>query len=497
MNLTDTSAPRGGLNRPKGRRFWQKRPVSVPRAAPVPAPRSAPLPGVEEEVAFPTVVGNAFGQLIPELQRALRETGYTVPTPVQDRCIGPLLAGRDLLGSAQTGTGKTAAFVLPLLQYLAGQPRDRVSRKPRVLILAPTRELAAQIGASIGTYGKHLELTHAVIFGGVGQYAQEKAMNRGVDLLVATPGRLLDLIRQRFVQLDAVEAFVLDEADRMLDMGFIHDVRKVIALLPSRRQSLFFSATLLPEVVALAGTMLRDAVRVTVTPEQPTVESIRQRVMFVDKGRKETLLTSLLDDSTMRKVIVFVQRKRVADTITKRLQSAGIEASAIHGNKSQNARTAALESFRGGRVRVLVATDIAARGIDVDGITHVMNYELPNEPEIYIHRIGRTARAGAGGDAVAFCSASERNQWRDIERLIRKPVPIDRDHPHHSDEAERATGEAAKPPARGQPGQSRRTTVGRRDGQVRLSRRGQAGGGGFGGRPLRGGGGGGRRFGRR
>ena len=394
--------------------------------------------------------GNVFASLIPELQRAVKESGYTIPTPVQTQCIPHLLAGKDLLGSAQTGTGKTAAFMLPLLQYLAGHPRPIAPRKPRVLILAPTRELAAQIGDSIATYGRYLKIRHYVMFGGVGQRPQESAMNRGVDILVATPGRLLDLMNQRFVDLRSIEAFVLDEADRMLDMGFIHDVKKIIAVLPKQRHSLFFSATLPPAVISLAGTLLKDPVRVTITPEQPTVERIAQKVLFVDKANKEALLVSLLRDPSIDKVIVFTQMKHGANRIVEKLLAARINAVAIHGNKSQGARTAALEGFRAGKVRVLVATDIAARGIDVDGITHIINYDLPNEPEIYVHRIGRTARAGAEGDAVSFCSVSERDQLRDIERLIRKPIPQDRHHAFHSEAAEHATGPEARPLPRGQ-----------------------------------------------
>jgi ATP-dependent RNA helicase RhlE len=420
--------------------------------------------------------GNVFGKLLPELQRALSESGYARPTPVQAQCIPHLLEGRDLLGSAQTGTGKTAAFTLPLLQYLHEHPLPPVARQPRVLILAPTRELAAQIGDSIATYARHLNLTHTVIFGGVGQHPQEKAMNQGVDLLVATPGRLLDLMNQGIVEFDGIEAFVLDEADRMLDMGFIHDVRRVIAALPSQRQSLFFSATLAPEIVELANAMLNDPVRVTIAPEQPTVERIEQRVMFVEKNRKDALLISLFDRPEMDKAIVFVQRKRAANQVTQKLLAAGINSAVIHGNKSQSARTAALEGFRCGRVRALVATDIAARGLDVDGITHVINYELPIEPETYVHRIGRTARAGAGGDAVSFCMPSERNQLRDIERLIRKSIPVDREHGEHSDTAEHASGAAAKAPPRGQ----------RNQGAPQGQGRGRPGGGG-------GGGGGGKR----
>lgn len=456
MNSTRMHAPQGGSSpiarqpetgTPSSRRFTSPPSGQATVSRPSSPTRVPQAINAKNDVH---IEGNAFETLIPQLQSALKEAGYTVPTPVQARCIPDLIAGRDLLGCAQTGTGKTAAFTLPLLQRLHAQPRRLTPRKPRVLILAPTRELAAQIGDSIATYGKNLHIEHTVIFGGVGQNPQERAMNRGVDILVATPGRLLDLMQQRFVNLDSIEAFVLDEADRMLDLGFIHDVRKVIARLPAHRQSLFFSATLPPEVVSLANTLLRNPVRVTVTPEQPTVERIDQRVLFVDKPRKDALLASILDEPSMDKVIVFVQRKRVADAVTKKLATVGITASAIHGNKSQNARTAALEGFRSGRVRVLVATDIAARGIDVDGISHVINYELPNEPETYVHRIGRTARAGARGDALSFCSASERDQWRDIERLIRRSVPVDRDHHSHSMEAESATGQAARAPARAQ-----------------------------------------------
>jgi len=392
---------------------------------------------------------NVFADLIPEIQHALNDSDYHTPTPVQADCIPHLLKGLDLLGSAQTGTGKTAAFTLPLLQKLAGSSHHAQSRKPRVLILAPTRELAAQIGDSIKTYGEYLQISHTVIFGGVGQFAQEKAMNRGVDILVATPGRLLDLMGQGFVKLDAVETFVLDEADRMLDMGFIHDVKKVIAELPAKRQSLFFSATIAPSIVSLANSILTDAVRVTIAPDKPTVDKIDQKVMFVDKGRKDSLLTTILSDPAMDKVIVFVQRKRIANQVTDKLMAAGIRSAVIHGNKSQNARTAALEDFRKGKVKALVATDIAARGIDVDGITHVINYELPVEPESYVHRIGRTARAGTRGDAVSFCMASERSQLHAIERLIRKPIPVDRDHYNHSDAAEYATGADARPLPRG------------------------------------------------
>ncbi len=390
-----------------------------------------------------------FSALLPPLQRALAEEGYVTPTPIQARTIPPLLAGRDLLGCAQTGTGKTAAFALPILQRLAREPRPNAGGRPRALILAPTRELAAQIGQSLRAYGRHLPVTHTVIFGGVGQRPQELALERGVGIVVATPGRLLDLMQQGFLRLDGVDIFVLDEADRMLDMGFIHDIRKVIARLPARRQSLFFSATLPPEVVALARTLVRDPVHVTITPDQPAVESIAQKILFVDRANKDALLVRLLQETGMNRVLVFVQRKHAANKVCETLQRAGIRAAAIHGNKSQGARTAALAGFKAGAVRVLVATDIAARGLDVEDITHVINYHLPMEPETYVHRIGRTARAGADGDAISFCGAEERDLLRDIERLLRTAIPVDARHPFHSETARQATGPAARPPPRG------------------------------------------------
>lgn len=386
-----------------------------------------------------------FSTLLPELKRAVAEEGYTTPTPIQTKSIPHLLEGRDLIGCAQTGTGKTAAFILPILQYLTLNKRQAGRGRSRVLILAPTRELAAQIGASAATYGRHLRFAHAVIFGGVSQLPQVQALNRGLDILVATPGRLLDLMQQGHVSLDTIEIFVLDEADRMLDMGFFPDIKKVIAKLPRKRQSLFFSATMEPEVVTLARTLVHDAVHVTIAHEAPAVECIVQRVLFVDKNNKDALLISLLSDSRWDRVIVFTQMKHMANKVVKKLTGAGISAAAIHGNKSQGARTEALASFKAGRIRVLVATDIAARGLDVDGISHVINYDLPVEPEVYIHRIGRTARAGAGGDAVSFCSASERDSLRSIEKLIRVGVPVDTSHAFHSEAACRATGTDARP----------------------------------------------------
>ncbi|MBM4154272.1 MAG: DEAD/DEAH box helicase [Lentisphaerae bacterium] len=455
-------------------------PVSI-HAAPWTAASRGPAPHPPAPSAAPS--GDVFSLLLPPIRRAVAEEGYTTPTPVQVQSIPHLLTGRDLLGCAQTGTGKTAAFVLPILQHLVTHPRPAASMRPRVLILAPTRELAAQIGDSVKTYGRHVRgVTHTVIFGGVGQNPQVQALRRGVDIAIATPGRLLDLMQQGFARLDAVEIFVLDEADRMLDMGFIRDIRKVIAALPARRQSLFFSATLAPEVVELARTLVRDAVHVAIRPEAPAVERIAQSVMFVDKPRKDDLLAHLLRDPGIDRVIVFTRMKHIANRVAEKLGRVGVPASAIHGNKSQSARTSALAGFKAGRVRVLVATDIAARGIDVDGITHVINYDLPAEPETYVHRIGRTARAGADGDAISFCCAEERDDLRSIERLVRRPVPVESAHPFHSETARNATGAAARPPpktGRGQPGRSHAAPRGGHGG-------GGHPGGGHGARPFRG-----------
>ncbi len=379
-----------------------------------------------------------FGTLIPEIQRAVAAEGYTTPTPIQQQCIQSLLEGRDLLGSAQTGTGKTAAFTLPLLQRLANHNRRPRPGTPRALILAPTRELAAQIRESVQTYGRHLRLSSTVIFGGVNQGHQVRALNRGIDILVATPGRLLDLIQQDYIHLNEVEVFILDEVDRMLDMGFIHDIKKVLTFIPEKRQTLFFSATMPPKMEKLAHTMVRNPVRVSIAPEKPTVESIEQKVMFVGKKNKDDLLLKLLDDPGVSKVLVFTQMKHVANRVVERLSKAGINGAAIHGNKSQAARTRALDGFKRDRYKVLVATDVAARGLDVNDITHVINYDLPMEAETYVHRIGRTARAGAGGNAITLCSAEDRSYLRDIERLLGKPVPPELDHEYHSDVALRS-----------------------------------------------------------
>ncbi len=395
-------------------------------------------------------VSPVFEALIEPLQRAVAEEGYTDPTPIQQQSIPHLLKGRDLLGCAQTGTGKTAAFTLPLLQEMTLNAKRTQPGHPRALILTPTRELAAQIGESITTYGRYLSVRHVVIFGGVGQNPQEQALRRAPDVVVATPGRLLDLMQQGHLWLDAIELFILDEADRMLDMGFIPDVRRIVAKLPRRRHSLFFSATM-PEVVAgLARDLLVDPVEITIDPERPTVERIDQVMMFVDKQDKNDLLVDLINKRQMDKVIIFTRTKHGADKVVRHLQKAGIRSCAIHGNKSQGARTTALQGFRDSNVRAMVATDIAARGLDVDGITHVVNYDLPEAPETYIHRIGRTARAGAAGDAVSFCSARERDWLRSIEKLIRFTITVDAQQPYHSEAARLATGADARPEPRQQ-----------------------------------------------
>ena len=359
------------------------------------------------------------------LCRALAAQNYTTPTPIQAQSIPALLEGRDLLGLAQTGTGKTAAFVLPILQRLAAsQQTKRPAKGAHVVILAPTRELAVQIGQSIETYGRNLKLRHTVIFGGVNQFRQVKALAGGVDIIVATPGRLLDLMNQRHADLRQASVLVLDEADRMLDMGFIHAVKKIVAALPKTRLALLFSATMPSNIEHLAADILNEPVRVEVRPEIITVDKIDQRVLHVDGKRKRELLTKLLDDSELSRVIVFTRTKHCANRVSEQLEKTGIAAEAIHGNKSQGARQRALEQFRTGKARVLVATDIAARGIDVTGITHVINYELPNEPESYVHRIGRTARAGKSGVAISFCDASERSHLRSIERLTKRPITV-------------------------------------------------------------------------
>jgi ATP-dependent RNA helicase RhlE len=356
--------------------------------------------------------------------RALTAENYTHPTPIQVKAVPALLAGRDLLGIAQTGTGKTAAFGIPLLQRLSIGHVPPQARQARALILAPTRELAVQIEQSLRTYGKFLNLKLAVILGGVSQNNQVRTMSRGVDILVATPGRLLDLVQQKHVRLDAVETFIVDEADRMLDMGFIRDVRKLVALLPKKRQSMLFSATMPDDIVKLTHDMLHQPERIEIAPQGKTADRIDQRLYLVPMPQKRQLLSELLKDVSLNRVIVFTRTKHGANRVAEHLSRTGVVAEAIHGNKSQNARQRALEMFRDGKARVLVATDIAARGIDIDDISHVVNFELPNEPESYVHRIGRTARAGAEGIAISFCDASERGYLRDIERLIHMKIEV-------------------------------------------------------------------------
>ena len=365
--------------------------------------------------------------LQPAILKAVAEAGYTSPSPIQAGAIPPVLAGRDLLGCAQTGTGKTAAFALPILQNLSAQTPQRPCI--RALILTPTRELALQIGDSFSAYGKHLKLRHTVIFGGVGQQPQVEALRRGVDILIACPGRLNDLIGQRLIDLSGIEIFVLDEADRMLDMGFVHDVKKVIAKLPRRRQTLLFSATMPKEIEELADSLLHDPAVVKVDPVSSTVDRIDQKLYFVEKKQKIELLAYLLQDKSIVNALVFSRTKHGADRIARLLNKAGITAAAIHGNKSQTARVNALEGFKAGKTRVLVATDIAARGIDISELSHVFNYDLPEVPETYVHRIGRTARAGADGVAISFCSAEEREYLAGIEKLNRKKIPVVTGHP--------------------------------------------------------------------
>ena len=362
--------------------------------------------------------------LADPLQHALIARNHLIPTPIQARAIPELLAGRDVLGIAQTGTGKTAAFALPILHKLFESRGSNGPRGPRALVLAPTRELASQIGEEFRAYGKDLHLRQTVIFGGVNQKPQVNALNRGVDIIIATPGRLLDLMDQRRLRLDTVEFLVLDEADRMLDMGFVHDVRKIIATVPKTRQSLLFSATMPGEVARLSGEILRDPVRVEVTPQATLIERLEQSVYHVQAAAKTALLAGILEDPALARVIVFARTKHRANRVAEQLGKRGVDAEAIHGNKSQGARERALKRFRAGEARVLVATDIAARGIDVDSVTHVINYEIPNEPESYVHRVGRTARAGAGGAALSFCDPAERAYLRDIERLIRRRLTV-------------------------------------------------------------------------
>jgi len=368
-------------------------------------------------------------KIIEPILKSLLEEGYTEPTPIQIQAIPIVLQGNDLLGCAQTGTGKTAAFAVPILQLLSANKVNIGKRKIRSLIVTPTRELAIQINESFKTYGRYTELKSAVIFGGVKQSAQVKTLQGGIDILIATPGRLLDLINQKYISLKDIEILVLDEADRMLDMGFIHDVKKILALLPTKRQTLFFSATMPPEIVKLSNTILYKPLKVEVTPSATTADTVNQYVYFVDKGNKNALLLYLLEDERIKTVLVFTRTKHGADKVVKVLVKNNIKAEAIHGNKNQNARQRALANFKAQTTRVLVATDIAARGIDIDDMEFVVNYEISNLAETYVHRIGRTGRAGANGTAFSFCDAEEKSYLKDIEKLISKKIPVISNHP--------------------------------------------------------------------
>jgi len=380
--------------------------------------------------------------LNPELLRAIRDAGYVDPTPIQARAIPLVLKGKDLLGCAQTGTGKTAAFALPTLQRLMNTPskdklniinnnKYKIIRKIRVLVLSPTRELAIQIANSFSIYGEYTGLKNTVIYGGVGQNPQVKKLQQGVDIIVATPGRLLDLMRQGHVNLNHVEVLILDEGDRMLDMGFINDIRYIVKMVPQKnRQTLLFSATIPREIIKLAKNILHDPIQINISPDEPTLEIIKQAAFFTSKKKKQALLEYLLADSTITRALVFTRTKHDANRVVKALQRKGICAESIHGNKSQSARQNALKNFRTGKTRVLVATDVASRGLDVDNISHVIQFDLPDVPETYLHRIGRTARAGAGGTAFTFCEVSQSNQLKDIEQLIRMRVKIIKNHPY-------------------------------------------------------------------
>ncbi|HRG24107.1 MAG TPA: DEAD/DEAH box helicase [Chitinophagaceae bacterium] len=388
--------------------------------------------------------------------KALAHEGYTTPTPIQQQAIPFILQGKDLLGCAQTGTGKTAAFAIPILELM--QAQKPLGPGIKVLVLTPTRELAIQIDESFAAYGRYAGIRHTVIFGGVSQHSQVNELRRGVDILVATPGRLLDLMQQGFIHLDKLQIFVLDEADRMLDMGFIHDVKKVIAKLPAKRQTLFFSATMPPEIQKLADVLLKHPAKVEVTPPSSTVDKIAQQLYFVAKKEKPELLIHLLSDPEIKTTLVFTRTKHGADKVVKILQKFQIRSAAIHGNKSQNARQNALADFKNGTIRVLVATDIAARGIDIDELSHVINFDLPDVPETYVHRIGRTGRAGNEGIAISFCSADEREELRDIQKLIGKQIPVVAEHPFTANAHMTAPApeeRPARPNFRGQQGDRR------------------------------------------
>jgi ATP-dependent RNA helicase RhlE len=391
--------------------------------------------------------GSIFGRLDQKLQHAIADAGYEKPTPIQEKAIPPLLEGRDLIGCAQTGTGKTAAFMLPILNRLVKVRRPRRIGHPRALVLSPTRELAVQTAENVRLYSTHAQIPFACVIGGVSQAGQVKDIKRGAETLVACPGRLIDLMTQGIVFLDLVECVVLDEADRMLDMGFLPDVKRIMSKLPPKRQSMLFSATFPPQVRALAASFVQDAVKITISPESPAVEKIDQSVMFVAKSQKDALLQHLLDKHPeWTKVIVFTKMRHGADRIVKKLLRKGEKCAAIHSDKTQNQRTRAIENFKRGENRVLVATDIASRGIDVPEVSCVVNMELPLETENYIHRIGRTARAGESGKAVSFVTPEERGQLKAVERLLGKPIPVDEDNPFKDE-----TPQSAKPAAHCQP----------------------------------------------
>ena len=380
--------------------------------------------------------------LCQPLQAALDEIGYVSPTPIQAQAIPDLIEGRDMLGCAQTGTGKTAAFALPILNSMSQDSQDG-PRRIRSLIMCPTRELAAQINDNIEQYARYLNIHSMAMFGGVSQRPQERKLSRGVDILVATPGRLLDLISQGYVDLSHVRFLILDEADRMLDMGFIRDIRKILAQIPKKRQSMLFSATIPPSIVDLSNDMLHNPVSVSITPESATVEVIEQSLMFVMRSDKRNLLTYIIEEESPEKVLVFCRTKHGCNRISRQLGQDGIDALPIHGNKSQGARENALRRFRNGTLQVLVATDVASRGIDVSDISHVINLDLPNEPAVYVHRIGRTGRAGRGGTSIAFCDENEGEYLRGIEKMIRQDIPVDENHPFHSEKARSRKGNKA------------------------------------------------------
>lgn len=427
-------------------------------------PPSTPVP-------TPLTTGSFLDfSLDPDILKSLAELDYHTPTPIQQQTIPIVLQGKDLIGAAQTGTGKTAAFALPILQYLAHNKRWSQSKRPRILVISPTRELTLQIHDNFKQYGKYLRLKSVVIFGGVSQANQVRELAQGTDIVVATPGRLLDLVSQRKIDLTEIETFVLDEADRMLDMGFLPDVKRIIQLLPKKRQNLFFSATMPTEIKRLADSFLNNPVLVKVAPISSSAPLINQKILFVDRAKKKELLLWLLQDKALEKVIVFSRTKHGANKLSEVLQKNKIVSLAIHGNKSNNARVAALDQLKAGKCRVLVATDIVARGIDIDQITHVINFDIPNDSESYVHRIGRTGRAGQSGIALALCDMEEKSFLPGIERLIGKPMEIDREHPYHSDAIENSR--------QMRPGVAK----------AKIEGRSGSGGGGAGGRNKRGGG---------